>query len=68
LIYNIIIKPIRRERCHIIVLEKAQSVGSCYETIEPMVEKLEKGIAKKIKDANPNITYGKTNLQDFLIE
>jgi len=115
-----------------IVLEKAQSVKECYKTIEPMVQKLEKGIlkitdkyidyrgnsaliesiavedgksqnffiqlsskgeavtvrllpqtdpektkgvktlmgliAKKIKESNPNITYGKTNLQDFLIE
>jgi hypothetical protein len=25
-------------------------------------------VAKKIKDSNPEITYGKTNLQDFLVE
>lgn len=25
-------------------------------------------IAHKIKQTNPNITYGKTNLQDFLVE
>jgi len=32
------------------------------------VKKLMGLIAKKIKDANPQITYGKTNLQDFIIE
>jgi hypothetical protein len=25
-------------------------------------------IAKQIKDFNPNVSYGKTNLQDFLLD
>ena len=25
-------------------------------------------VAKQIKDSNPNVSYGKTNLQDFLLE
>lgn len=115
-----------------IVLEKAKSVKSCYESVEISVEKIEGGvlkitdkyiniketsalldsvtvdkgksqsffiqlsskgeavtvrlfpatdpektngvkqlmalIAKKLKDNNPEISYGKTNLQDFIIE
>ncbi len=115
-----------------IVLEKAKSVQECYDSIELIVQPVEKGIlkitdkyinsressaliesiavengkpqnffiqlsskgdavtvrllpltdpektngvktlmgiiAKKIKDANPEIVYGKTNLQDFIIE
>jgi len=115
-----------------IVLEKAKSVQKCYDAIEPMVQKVEKGIlkitdkyintqqtsallesiaiengkpqnffiqlsskgeavtvrllpltdpektngvktlmgvvAKKIKDTNSEILYGKTNLQNFIVE
>jgi len=25
-------------------------------------------LAKQIKDGNPDVSYGKTNLQDFLLE
>lgn len=114
-----------------IVLEKAKSVKQCINAVEPMMEKLERGILKitdcylnrnensaliesiaiedgknqnfyiqlsskgeavtvrllpltdpektngvkklmgmiahKIKSSNPEITYGKTNLQDFLV-
>ena len=32
------------------------------------VKKIMALVAHKIKQSNPNITYGKTNLQDFIIE
>jgi hypothetical protein len=34
----------------------------------PGVKMIMATIAKQIKDFNPNVCYGKTNLQDFLLE
>ena len=33
----------------------------------PGVKMIMAMIAKQIKDLNPNVSYGKTNLQDFLL-
>ncbi len=34
----------------------------------PGVKMIMAKVAKQIKDSNPDVTYGKTNLQDFLLE
>ena len=34
----------------------------------PGVKRIMAMLAKQIKDANPSVSYGKTNLQDFLLE